>query len=217
MQTHRVLALLLIVGCGVPAAPAPPPLAITPPPPDPTPTVTTSPADQLAFIKAKQATMRAQEESAMAEAKNRKAEDAAERSPERICAKSRASRVERAKEAASDWETWAPILAQAPAIRAACASKDTRALQVETSHGGKIARIHAVGEKYDLVCTKPLPAGISKEDAWAILTRGDELDPNDPLIPESGCAKFDQAVGLNTEVLRGDKEGIKRLLQWKSP
>lgn len=135
------------------------------------------------------------------------------------------SRPRRAAEAQANAQLWKDFLARGlPAMKrvtAICKIQDTTGVRVEhqSDSRGTTYRVRNVGAVDDLVCSAPLPRGISKDDAHTILTFDQYKDT--PVTADSRddslnqrCAASDNAVGLNTQATYGDGVALRGLLQW---
>lgn len=141
------------------------------------------------------------------------------------CAQSRDSRAQHARgmiAARLDAET--RLLKHGKAIRAACRVVTRKTGAVNVTRSGSSLRI-APELAQDVSCSG-LPQGVSKEDAWVVLSRAEQgiqrptgpiLESEDYSPDDSKCHAFDLEVGLDfASVQFGDGPALERLLRWRS-
>ena len=104
------------------------------------------------------------------------------------------------------------------AIKARCRIPTTKAFG-NGRHGLEVQT-----QEQQTVCKGGPPPGIKLEEAmWALqcdVSPSSEhlpIDQGDGLSDNKDCRELDQAVGLDTQVLNGDRPGLEKLLLWKAP
>jgi len=112
------------------------------------------------------------------------------------------------------------LLVNAKAIRASCKLSAIKTGSFQIS-GGRVDPILR-----DEVKCGALPSGITKNDAYVLLSRdrdgavgpsGPILEPEDRSPDDSACAEYDKMAGLDRQAVRfEDSASIDRLAHWKS-
>lgn len=230
-----VLCVVVSVGCG--GAPESPPAAS----PTSAPVASSDRAAQdAATIQAQTAALNAREqdnrrqeeaaskegEAAMqrAQAARQAEEKAREKEESDRCAKSRPSRITNLKlTAAGRIEAEARIVKASKAIRASCkiGSKRTGATRITHDAGGWRLAPELMD---DVTCTS-LPAGITKQDAYVILSRvrdgvdivatGPLFEREDITVEDVKCSPHDRAAGMDVDAPRYENDWSTILKGWK--
>ncbi len=137
------------------------------------------------------------------------------------CAASRPGRATAAQEQAQAYVDWVKRVApRSKLIESRCkiALVNTGATNVQRSGSGW--RI-TPEQREDMKCAGGIPAGVSDQDVYVLLSKIERVrqgaNTSEPITDVSmgPCFAGDRDAGLDTGVLSGDTEGIKRLLAWK--